>query len=748
MKLTISILSYFFVIVAFFSVPAAAQSPSRCPNHATTGNDFWVTFIPNGKTAATDLSLIVTGLNDAIITVENPRTGWNTTASHTGGNKLYIPLSNATGNSIPSATAASMGYHVTSTADISLYASNYIKDSWDLCHVLPTERLTSQYIAQDYPNNSDYSGAMALVATEDSTVFTMVLPCAVEGLNQPAGSTYTVTLDAGQTLAMKCGINDGFCGMTVTSNNKPFALFQGHSCARVGTDDTQRGRDHIVEQSIPLDWWGTEFVVVSEQARTEGDRILITASSDSTTVDILGTLGNITHHLGRGETFDYHLPANSAAHITSTRPVYVCKYLISFDKTNPSSLGDPASVDIPPIHNWLCNTTFPVHNCNTNPSDEQYITANHHYLDIVTWTAAVDSMRLDGQYLPASQFTALAGTPYSYYHGLAAVGAHRLTNNGGPFYATVSGHGRWVAYAFLAGMGLDTVSEPYIPQMHRDTANYSDTVCQGQAYNDNGFSISAEETLLATVITRLDSTLFDDTTIHYRSLTLTVMPTSIEEVYESIRLGDTVFFADTAIIDSGTYVFHLTASTGCDSTITLHIASCEPEVCIEFTGRPFIDFDRPVVSLHDCTPNRQRTSWVYSDGYRITGERSRRQFRHPLPDTITVTMITCNKEGCCADTTIGFKPKIRSVWFPNIFAPGQETNNRFQATTSCQVASFELTIYNRWGLEVWTTSDINTPWDGTRDGTPLPQGAYVYYWFLEDIYGDRWSDVGTVTLIR
>lgn len=797
---------------------------SACPEHTTVGDDFWVTFIPNGQATTPGFSVIATGLDNATITVSNPRTGWSSTTTHTGGTKTVIELPGTVATSIPSGSTANLGFHVTSTADISLYASNYIQDSWDICNILPTERLTSQYIVQDYPNNSDYKGAMALVATEDNTAFSMVLPCVVDGLSLPAGSTYTVTLDAGQTLALKCGANVGFSGMTVTSNGKPFALFQGHSCARVGTTDTQRGRDHLMEQAIPLDWWGKEFVVVSEQARTEGDQIRVTASTDNTLVSFHEASTNVNITLNAGETHEFHLPANSAAYITSTGPIYVCKYLISFDKFNPSSLGDPASVDIPPVHNWLCSTTFPVHNCNTNPYDEQYITSDHHYLDIVTTTAAVGSMKLDGQTLLASQFTALTGTPYSYYHGPATLGAHTLDNTAGPFYATVSGHARWVAYAFLAGMSLEE-AEPVNPepQIHRDSLELRDTVCQGEPYSNNGFNLSAGQTATPGTVTAWDSTVVNDTVIHYLHLTLTVLPTRVGRENRSIVYGDTLIYRGDTLTLAGDYTYVLTAANGCDSVVTLHISydsvgitasadglcpgevvtltaegthtfrwtsspydsildsqqgqnpvtvhpetttvysllddngniiasvtvgvAAVPILCIE-SNRSFIDFDHPVITLHDCSEGRHHTSWDYSDGYHLTGERARRLFEHPLPDTITVTMTSCNQYNCCADTAIGFTTKILSIWFPNIFFPDADNNNRFSCSTSYTVAKFEMTIFNRWGLFVWESNDINQPWDGTHNGTPVPQGAYVYRWYLEDIYGDRKSGMGTITLIR
>ena len=87
------------------------------------------------------------------------------------------------------------------------------------------------------------------------------------------------------------------------------------------------------------------------------------------------------------------------------------------------------------------------------------------------------------------------------------------------------------------------------------------------------------------------------------------------------------------------------------------------------------------------------------------------------------------------------------LWFPNVFTPDAETNNRFVIQTSLPVESFEMTVYSRDGLLVWHSEDINQMWDGTRNGTPMPQGAYVYHWRLKSNNRVR-SGLGTITLLR
>ena len=190
----------------------------------------------------------------------------------------------------------------------------------------------------------------------------------------------------------------------------------------------------------------------------------------------------------------------------------------------------------------------------------------------------------------------------------------------------------------------------------------------------------------------------------------------------------------------------LDAGGGTIASITVGVEP-PPALCVE-SNRSFIDFDHPILILKDCSLGHYRSEWNFSDGARFTGEHIRHRFAHPLPDSFEVTLTSCNRYQCCADTTLVFPVEILSVWFPNIFFPDAGENNRFHCHTSYEVADFELTVYNRQGLLVWETTDIDTPWDGTHGGAPVPQGAYVYRWYLKDIHGHVRTGLGTVTLVR
>ena len=88
------------------------------------------------------------------------------------------------------------------------------------------------------------------------------------------------------------------------------------------------------------------------------------------------------------------------------------------------------------------------------------------------------------------------------------------------------------------------------------------------------------------------------------------------------------------------------------------------------------------------------------------------------------------------------------AWFPNVFTPGEETNNLFRGYFNLVPEDYHLYIYNRQGLLVFSTDSYDQGWDGTSQGVAQPQGAYVYLYRFVDSDNRQRSGIGTVTLLR
>lgn len=115
--------------------------------------------------------------------------------------------------------------------------------------------------------------------------------------------------------------------------------------------------------------------------------------------------------------------------------------------------------------------------------------------------------------------------------------------------------------------------------------------------------------------------------------------------------------------------------------------------------------------------------------------------------------LTASSDGCTKKDTINITvvPCSDCIAIPNAFTPDHDgLNDIFQPIISCPVLKYSLIIVNRFGQEVFRTTQANQGWDGTFKG--LDEGLGTYYYLLEVLfdYPDAFESIhqGDVTLIR
>jgi len=90
-----------------------------------------------------------------------------------------------------------------------------------------------------------------------------------------------------------------------------------------------------------------------------------------------------------------------------------------------------------------------------------------------------------------------------------------------------------------------------------------------------------------------------------------------------------------------------------------------------------------------------------------------------------------------------------NIYVPAAFTPnGDGLNDVFKPKLNCYASAFHCRIFNRWGKQIFETSDINKGWNGTYAGNKIQQGAYVYNIDYKTTRGIIKTARGTVVLIR
>ncbi|MEZ5016765.1 MAG: gliding motility-associated C-terminal domain-containing protein [Flavipsychrobacter sp.] len=138
--------------------------------------------------------------------------------------------------------------------------------------------------------------------------------------------------------------------------------------------------------------------------------------------------------------------------------------------------------------------------------------------------------------------------------------------------------------------------------------------------------------------------------------------------------------------------------------------------------------------------------WI-PDQY-ISDRFSRNPVARP-PFDFTYYFEVRDTSGCKDVDTVVIRVDCNDLNLPNAFIP--ETTgprSKFGLVNQKIVKLNYLNVYDRWGQQVFTTTDPTKKWDGTINGEMAPMGVYVWEADAFCVSGKRIHKSGNVTLIR
>jgi len=171
-----------------------------------------------------------------------------------------------------------------------------------------------------------------------------------------------------------------------------------------------------------------------------------------------------------------------------------------------------------------------------------------------------------------------------------------------------------------------------------------------------------------------------------------------------------------------------------------------PDMNIDSSGLPFVCLGQEItISIDPLDPN---CDYNWSNG--MSGS--------PIvlsPEEDLILFVECEDEfGCVgvSDTiTIRVVPPRcdeSDVFIPNAFSPNGDNVNDILYVRSKFIQDMELVVVDRWGKEVFKTTDPSIGWDGTYNDEPMPIGAYSYALSGSCIDGQTFIRKGNVSLLR
>lgn len=119
--------------------------------------------------------------------------------------------------------------------------------------------------------------------------------------------------------------------------------------------------------------------------------------------------------------------------------------------------------------------------------------------------------------------------------------------------------------------------------------------------------------------------------------------------------------------------------------------------------------------------------WDFGDNTPISNTFSPNH-EYTNPGTYIVTLVVENAAGC-TDTmrqSLVVKPEFY-FYIPNAFTPNQDGINETFNGRGTGFAVYSMSIFNRWGQEIFTTESLTDDWDGTDGNNEIaPIDVYTY----------------------
>lgn len=118
-------------------------------------------------------------------------------------------------------------------------------------------------------------------------------------------------------------------------------------------------------------------------------------------------------------------------------------------------------------------------------------------------------------------------------------------------------------------------------------------------------------------------------------------------------------------------------------------------------------------------------------------------------NTDGIYFLTASNNCGSVSDSIRITTTVCQLQMPNAFTPNSDgRNDIFRVIHPFPVKQFHMIIYNRWGQNVFESSDIYKGWNGTFNNKPLPTGTYVWMISLTDLNNKQQTSKGSVLLIH
>jgi gliding motility-associated-like protein len=143
--------------------------------------------------------------------------------------------------------------------------------------------------------------------------------------------------------------------------------------------------------------------------------------------------------------------------------------------------------------------------------------------------------------------------------------------------------------------------------------------------------------------------------------------------------------------------------------------------------------------------------WRFAEGSDSIDLQQNPHHNYADTGTFCATLIVVDEHGCVDSVTncLVVNP-LFTFYIPDAFTPNGDGINDVFMPKGSYVKDYEMYIYDRWGMQLFHSTDITNGWNGGVDNgsRTCQEDTYIYLIKVTDSQGNGHSYTGTLNLIK
>ena len=188
---------------------------------------------------------------------------------------------------------------------------------------------------------------------------------------------------------------------------------------------------------------------------------------------------------------------------------------------------------------------------------------------------------------------------------------------------------------------------------------------------------------------------------------------------------------------------------GCKKTLETQLELIDLKLNIATDKETLIKGNNEIanISVTGCTDCAY--AWTPGTGLNATNTASVRA----TPQDTTIYKVVVSKKGCKEEKTIRINVDNvncgePNIFVPNAFTPNNDGNNDVLKVRGRWISKLQFVVYNRWGQEMFTTTDLNNGWNGVFKGNEVAPDVYNYFLQVTCLDNKIFTKRGNTSLIK